>query len=187
LRFNTTSARGVEVIYETHSMTVDNERGIATGWFAGELSERGREQARLLGERRRDADVVYASDLGRAVETAEIAFGDTGIPVHLDARLRECDYGELNGWPGAEIEARRSSHIDVPFPGGQSYRQVVDATRGFLGDIAARHNGQRVVLIGHSANRWALQHLLEGVPLEELVAARFEWQEGWVFHVAART
>lgn len=173
----------MELIYETHSTTVDNERGIATGWLDGELSESGREQARLLGERRRDADVVYASDLGRAVETAEIAFGGTGIPVHLDPRLRECDYGELNGRPGAEIEARRSSHIDEPFPGGQSYRQVVDATRALLEDLAARHDGRRVVLIGHSANRWALQHLLEGAPLEDLVAAPFEWQEGWTFRL----
>ena len=173
----------MELIYETHSTTVDNERGIATGWLDGELSERGRELARLLGERRRDADVVYASDLGRAVETAEIAFGGTGTPVHLDPRLRECDYGELNGRPSAEIEARRSSHIDQPFSGGQSYRQIVDATRALLDDIAARHDGHRVVLIGHSANRWALQHLLEGVPLEDLVAAPFEWQEGWLFRL----
>jgi len=103
---------GVELIYGTHSTTVDNERGIATGWLDGELSERGRERARLLGERRRDADVVYASDLGRAVETAEIAFGGTGIPVHLDPRLRECNFGELNGRPGrrgrgATIEPHR--------------------------------------------------------------------------------
>jgi len=174
---------GVELIYGTHSTTVDNERGIATGWLDGELSERGRERARLLGERRRDADVVYASDLGRAVETAEIAFGGTGIPVHLDPRLRECNFGELNGRPGAEVEARRSSHIDKPFPGGQSYRQVVEATRALLEDIAAKHDGHRVVLIGHSANRWALQHLLEGVPLEDLVAAPFEWQEGWLFRL----
>jgi broad specificity phosphatase PhoE len=173
----------VELVYETHSLTVDNERGIATGWLDGELSEHGREQARLLGERRREADVVYASDLGRAVETAEIAFGGTGIPVQLDSRLRECDYGELNGRPGSEVAARRGRHVDEPFPGGQSYRQVVDAMRSLLDDIVARHEGQRVVVIGHSANRWALQHLLDGVPLEELVAAPFEWQPGWLFRL----
>ncbi len=174
----------MELVYETHSTTVDNERGIATGWLDGELSEYGREQAHLLGERRRNADVVYASDLGRAVETAEIAFGGTGIPVHLDTRLRECNYGELNGRPAAEIGVRRRlRHVNEPFPGGQSYRQVVEATRAFLDDAVARHDGQRVVVIGHSANRWALQHLLEGTPLGELVAAPFAWQEGWLFTV----
>ncbi|MBA2384572.1 MAG: histidine phosphatase family protein [Actinobacteria bacterium] len=171
----------MELIYETHSTTVDNERGIATGWLDGALSERGREQARRLGERRRNADVVYVSDLGRAVETAELAFGRTNIPVHLEARLRECDYGELNGRPGSEVEAVRILHLEDPFPGGQSYRQVVVAMSSFLEDISARHDGRRVVAIGHSANRWALQHLLEGTPLEELVAAPFEWREGWRF------
>ena len=185
---STRSETAVELVYETHSLTVDNEAGIATGWLPGELSEHGREQARRLGERRRDADAVYASDLRRAVETAEIAFGGTGIPVHLDARLRECDYGELNGRPAAEIDAaRRLRHVDEPFPGGQSYRDVVAATTAFLDDLVARHDGRRVVVVAHSANRWAIQHLLEGTPLEELVAAPFEWQEGWVYRLAERT
>ena len=178
---------GVTLIYETHSTSVDNEAGIATGWLDGELSERGREQARELGGRRQDADAVYVSDLGRAVETAEIAFGGRGIPVHLDSRLRECNYGELNGAAAAEIDAeRRLRHVEVPFPGGQSYRQVVEATAAFLDDVAARHDGQRVVVIAHSANRWAIQHLLDGTPLEELVAAPFEWQEGWIYRLGGR-
>ena len=73
----------LELVYETHSTSVDNDRGIATGWLPGELSELGREQARALGERRRNDGiaVVYSSDLGRAVETAEIAFTGSGIPV----------------------------------------------------------------------------------------------------------
>ncbi|HEY6015153.1 MAG TPA: histidine phosphatase family protein, partial [Gaiellaceae bacterium] len=91
----------VELVYETHSITVDNEQGIATGRLPGELSEEGRRLAAELGVRRRDDGVaaVYTSDLARAVETAAIAFGGSGIPVYEDARLRECDYGELNGAP----------------------------------------------------------------------------------------
>ena len=139
---------------------------------------------RALGERRRDVDVVYASDLGRAVQTAEIAFRGTGVPVHLDRRLRECNYGELNGRPAPEIDAaRRLRDLEEPFPGGQSYREVVQATRSFLADVVARHDGEEVLAIGHAANRWALQHLLEGTPLETLVDAPFEWQEGWLVRI----
>ena len=36
-------------------------------------------------------------------------------------------------------------------------------------------------MIAHSAQRWALCHLLEGMPLEELVDVPFEWQEGWEY------
>ena len=40
-----------------------------------------------------------------------------------------------------------------------------------------------MLLIAHSANRWALEHLLLGTPLEDLVLAPFEWQEGWTYRL----
>ena len=175
----------ITLVYETHSTTTDNEAGIATGWLEGRLSERGRLQARALGERRRDdgIDVVYSSDLGRAVETAQIAFSGSEVPVLEDRRLRECDYGTLNGGPVPEIDAVRLDHVDHPFPEGESYRDVVERTRNFLGDLPEELDGSRIVLIAHSANRWALEHLLEGKHLDELVAAPFEWQEGWSYRL----
>jgi len=176
-----------EVVYETHSTSVDNERGIATGWLDGELSARGREQALELGRRRRHDGIsaVYVSDLGRAVETAEIAFGGTDFPVRYDPRLRECDYGDLNGAPVDEVATVRRRHVDEPFPRGESYREVVERMRAFLDDVAVRHDGERVVVIAHSANRWALDHLVHGTPLEELVDAPFQWQEGWLYVLSA--
>jgi broad specificity phosphatase PhoE len=177
----------VDVVYETHSTSTDNETGIATGWLDGALSARGREQARELGARRRDDGIaaVFTSDLGRAVETARIAFSGSGIPVHRDPRLRECDYGELNGAAVSVIERERARRVDEPFPGGESYRQTVERMAEFLEDVSAEFEGRRILLIGHSATRWALEHLLEGVELERLVAAPFEWQEGWSFVLEA--
>ena len=176
----------VRLVYETHSITTDNERGIATGWLPGALSAAGREAARELGTRRRDdgIDAIYVSDLGRAVETVEIAFAGSGIPVTVDARLRECNYGELNGAPVATLDLERRSHVDVPWPGGESYVEVVDRTRSLLADLRARHHRGRVLLVAHSANRWAIQHLLQGVGLATVIAAPFEWQPGWEFELA---
>jgi broad specificity phosphatase PhoE len=173
----------IELVYETHSTTIDNETGIATGWLEGRLSDAGRAQAKALGERRGDdgLSAVFTSDLGRAIETAEVAFAASDIPVHQDWRLRECNYGELNGSPVAEIDALKPSRIDEPFPGGESYRQVVERTQSLLKDLFAEHDGSRVLLIAHSANRWALQHLLLGAPLEDIVTAPFDWQEGWEY------
>jgi broad specificity phosphatase PhoE len=173
----------VELVFETHSITVDNQRGIATGWNDGRLSERGRGLGAGLGERRRNhgVDAIFSSDLGRAVETAEIAFAGSDIPVHLDARLRECNYGEWNGMPVARLAAERRHRIREPFPGGESYLDVVDRVADFLADLARDWEGRRVLVVGHSATRWALDHLLAGVPLEDLVDAPFEWREGWEF------
>jgi broad specificity phosphatase PhoE len=175
----------IELVFETHSTSTDNERGIATGWLPGELSARGREQARELGSRRQADRVaaVFTSDLRRAVQTAEIAFGGSGIPVYRDARLRECNYGDLNGMPGDLVAAEQADHLEVPFTGGESYAEAVERMRSFLFDLARAWDGSRVVLIGHTATRWALDHLLLGIPLADLVGAPLDWQEGWEYVV----
>ena len=175
----------VRVVYETHATSEDNERGIATGWFGGRLSQAGSGQARELGERRRDdgLDLVVASDSNRAVETARLAFVGSGIPLRLDWRLRECDYGELNGMPRALLDGERALHVDEPWPGGESWRQAVERVRGFLDDLRAAHDGERVLLIGHIATRWALEHLVAGVPLEQLAVEEFRWQPGWEYEL----
>jgi broad specificity phosphatase PhoE len=177
----------VELVFETHSISVDNERGIATGWLPGELSEEGRRGAKALGERRRDDSLAcaFTSDLRRAVETAELAFEDSGVELREDVRLRECNYGELNGAPVERLDPR-GRFVDEPYPGGQSYRECVELMREFLDDIAGEFDGRRVLVIAHSAQRWALRNLLEGVPLEELVDAPFGWQEGWEYVVPTR-
>ena len=171
----------VEIVYETHQISTDNEAGIATGWLPGELSADGLKLAKELGERRRNDGfaVIFSSDLRRAVETAELAFGDQAIPIIQDARLRECNYGELNGMPVARLSAERPWRVAVPYPGGQSYQDVVAATADLLHELATRWDGSRVLIIAHSANQWALDVLLAGAALEELVKHPFSWQAGW--------
>jgi 2,3-bisphosphoglycerate-dependent phosphoglycerate mutase len=175
----------IELVFETHSITVDNEEGRATGWWPGRLSDQGRALAARLGERRRDDGIaaVFSSDLARAAETALVAFGTSGIPVLLDWRLRECDYGKRNGMPVAELHANRRDHLDRAYPGGESWRQAVARVGRFLDDLPLRWSGQRVLVIGHVATRWALDHFLGGVPLEDLMAEDFAWQEGWEYRL----
>jgi 2,3-bisphosphoglycerate-dependent phosphoglycerate mutase len=133
----------LSLVFETHSTTVDNERGVATGWMPGELSERGRSQA---------------GELGR--------------------RLRECDYGRRTGMPFAELHAGRRDHLDVPYPGGESWREAVQRVGWFLNDLPRRWDGSRVLVIGHVATRSGLDHWLNGQPLEDLAEQDFGWQEG---------
>ncbi len=170
----------IEIVYETHSTTLDNERGFATGWNQGELSETGREQARELGARHanRPIDVVYSSDLKRATKTAEIALGGLGIEIRHDARLRECNFGEWNGAPVEQVHADRRRFIDERHPNGESYRDVIDRMREFLDELA-RDSSSSVVLISHRAPWYAMEHLLNGVALEQVVVSTFEWQPGW--------
>jgi len=167
------------VVFETHSTSEHNEAGIATGWLGGALSATGRAQAVELGERRRDdgIEAVYASDLWRSIETAAIAFEDSGIPLHVDWRLRECDYGELTGMPRAVLDEQRVRRVDEPWPGGESWRDAVARVSSFLDEV----RGRRVLLIGHVATHWALEHRVHGRTLHELAAEEFDWKPGWEF------
>jgi broad specificity phosphatase PhoE len=176
----------IEVVFETHSMTEDNEQGRATGWLPGRLSRRGQMQARQLGQRRTSDGItaVFSSDLTRAAQTAAIAFSNSAIPVLHDWRLRECDYGQLNGMPVAELHAGRREHLDRPYPGGESWRQAIARVGRFLGDLPLRWNGQRVLVIGHVATRWGLDHLISGVQLEDLAQQDFAWQQGWEYRLS---
>ena len=176
----------IELVFETHSTTEDNEPGRATGWLPGRLSPQGRMQARQLGQRRTNNGIatVFSSDLTRAAQTAAAAFGESAIPVLYDWRLRECDYGQRNGMPVAELHANRRDHLDQPYPGGESWRQAVARVGRFLADLPVRWNGQRVLIIGHVATRWGLDHFLSGVPLENLLDEDFAWQEGWEYRVS---
>jgi 2,3-bisphosphoglycerate-dependent phosphoglycerate mutase len=171
------------VVFETHSTSEDNEAGVAAGWLPGRLSARGRAQAAELGRRRRaDAiDAVFASDLRRAVETAEIAFGDAGVPILLDWRLRECDYGELNGALRAVVHGDRGRYLDAAYPGGESWRTAIARVGRFVDDLAPRWAGARVLVIGHIATRWGFEHRINGVALEDLAAEDAAWRPGWVY------
>lgn len=173
----------VEIVYETHATTTDNEAGISTGWLHGELSAQGRREARELGDRRRGEElaVVISSDLDRSVETARLAFPDGRPELRLDPRLRECDYGALNGAPSEVVAARRVHQLDEPFPGGQSYRQVLGVTDAFLRDLARQWDGARVLLIAHTANQWALECLLAGASPRDLLEVPFAWRPGWSY------
>jgi 2,3-bisphosphoglycerate-dependent phosphoglycerate mutase len=177
----------VTLIYETHSTTFDNETGQATGWLPGELSPQGVLDAQALGARRRDDAIaaVFSSDLRRAVQTATIAFDGTGIPLLLDWRLRETNYGDQNGMPTTVLHASRSAHAEKPYPIGESWREAAERTLECLRDIAKRFDGRRVVVIGHAAQRYLLRSMFEGMSLQEAMEAPFEWQEGWKYEFSA--
>jgi broad specificity phosphatase PhoE len=175
----------VSLCFETHQTTEDNEAGRATGWLPGRLSQVGRRQAVGLGERRRDDGLaaVLSSDLHRAVESVGIAFAGRDVPVLLDWRLRECDYGELNGAPRDRVFGDASAHLETPYPGGESWHQAVDRVGWFLADLAARWDGARVLVVGHVATRLGLDRDLRGVAVEDGLVADFSWQPGWEYVV----
>ena len=97
---------------------------------------------------------MFVSDLGRAVETATIAFAGSSIPIVRDPRLRECNYGRLNGMRRSRLDAERARHLVEPWPDGESYLDVLHRTAVFLEELAIEQDPGRVLVIAHSANHW---------------------------------
>ena len=174
----------MRLVFETHSTSFDNLEGLASGHYDVDLSPRGEQEAEMLGARRAAErfDVIYVSDLRRSWRTAEIAFGRTGIPIVRDPRLRECDYGSLTRATSEEVAARRARAVLEPFPGGESYTQSTARVAEWLNDVQ-RRRWSFLLVIGHRATHFGLDHLILGIPLAQAVRGDFVWQPGWTYDI----
>ena len=81
-----------------------------------------------------------------------------------------------------EAETRDAfGSVAAEYRGPLGNNAVVQQMREFLSDVARGRDGQRLFLIGHSATKFALDHLLTARPLEDAVSAPFDWQPGWEY------
>lgn len=180
----------VAITFEAHATTEDNENKVASGWYDVQLSDLGRKQALELGERYKDerVDAVFCSDLGRAVQTAAIAFGGDPLfadpsKIFIDWRLRECNYGEFTRKPSAVVESEKLKRIDEGFPNGESYTEVAARMKSFLDDLKADWDGKNVLIIGHRGTHYGLEHWILSKPLTDCVNEKFKWQPGWRYEL----
>ena len=173
------------IIFESHGTTTDNEQHISSGWKDVALSELGVKQAEELGERYKDIhlDAVFCSDLQRSYKTAEFAFAGRNIPILRDLRLRECNYGNLEGHPSSEVDPEKAKHVSVPFPNGESYEQTSVRMKLFLDEVTQTYNGKAIMVIGHRATQYGLEHWINSVSLEKSITAPWKWQPGWRYEL----
>jgi glucosyl-3-phosphoglycerate phosphatase len=96
------------VVLLRHGRTAHNADGRIQGQLDVELDELGRVQAEALGTvfAAEPPAVVVSSDLSRARETARAVCEHVGLPLRLDARLRETYFGLWQGLTGDEVAAR---------------------------------------------------------------------------------
>lgn len=174
----------MNIVFESHSTTFDNENHLSSGQNDVELSPLGIKQAKELGERRKNEhfDVIFCSDLQRAYKTAEIAFKGK-FPIIKDKRLRECDYGNLTGHPESEVRPEKIKHINKPFSNGESYQQTLQRMQDFLNDLKKNYDDKKVMVIGHRATQYGLDYWINGVSLEVLLTVPFKWQLGWTYEL----
>ena len=153
-----------------HGETDWNREGRWQGHSNTHLNDLGREQAHRVAAELDGVDVVYASDLARARETAEIIAAELGLPVHVDARLRERSFGAWEGLTAAEIEADfREQHLRwlAREGAGADDAEPFDAfgarVRSFLGEVVERHPDETVLLVAHGGSIRVIHALASGL------------------------
>jgi broad specificity phosphatase PhoE len=179
----------VQITYLVHGTTIDNERDLATGWLPGELSELGKQQAAALGKPFADIpfDAVFCSDLQRAIDSAQLGFGDT-YEIMVDDRLRECNYGDLNGTSASAFKDNMQDYVDAPFPNGESYKDVEKRLASFLDSLNTQYDGKHIAIVAHQAPQLALDVLLRGRTWPQAIDEDWRkakaWQRtGWEYTV----
>jgi broad specificity phosphatase PhoE len=139
------------------------------------LTSQGMQQAHQLSLWAADARLagVWSSDLTRARLTATPCAEASGVPIRVDQRLRELDFGEGEGMTAAEmvqefpaaLHAFRADPVGDHLPGGEDPVTAAARFVACLRDIESAHPDGRVLVVAHTTTiRLALCQLI-GVPL----------------------
>jgi broad specificity phosphatase PhoE len=142
------------------------------------LNQHGREQALQIA---RSLDgtglsAIYASDLARARDTAQILARAAGLKVQLDPWLREINQGEWEGMLFAEIQARypqelkrrRESPLDFAPPGGETVQEVRERVLSAVPELVHRHPDQTLAIVSHGLALAIVRAHYENHPIEQV-------------------
>ena len=177
----------VNIIYFVHGTTTDNAAKLCSGWKEAMLNDLGREQAENLGnvskQRGDKFDIMFTSDLKRAIESSDIAFSD--VEKIRDNRLRECNYGDLDGEYKSLVVYEE--HVSEAFPNGESLKDVEKRMREFCVFLKENYDGKTVGIVAHRAPQLALEVITKGISWDEANATDWrktgDWQPGWNYTI----
>lgn len=172
-----------------HGETPWNVEGRYQGQLDPPLSEKGQQQAQATAKKLATTAfaAIYSSDLARAKQTAQALAVVTGLPVHLDPRLREINQGRWQGvliddiragWP-AEIHGWETDPWRYYPPGGETLPEVQRRLFAAIDDIVARHPYDHVAVFTHKLPIALLKIKYKHYPAEEiwsLLPANAVWE-----------
>jgi probable phosphoglycerate mutase len=160
-----------------HGETVWNAEMRYQGHGDSLLTDTGRSQVKALGYRLKAVpfDELISSDLGRARETASIISDYTGHSVKVDNRLRERNYGVLEGLTVQEIGSRYSQVLaqldtddpDYIIPEGESHRQHYQRNIAFIDELLSKKSGTRVAIVAHGGVLDSIFRYVAHLPLDQ--------------------
>ena len=171
-----------KVIFIRHGQTEWNVTGRYQGQSDVKLTEEGKKQAEKLADNFPVAkvDAIYASDLCRAMVTAETIAAKFGLKVQAEPAFRELSFGDWEGLTYQQIvdkweEAMANflQHPDVlEIPGGESFPAVQQRAMKRLNELIEKHDGQTIVVVAHGAVLRTMLTAALHMPLQYLWSIR---------------
>ena len=135
-----------------HGETPWNVENRVSGRTDVPLTEKGVEQARLLAHSAmgKGIEVILSSPLLRARQTAQAVSEAIGVPIELDERLIELDFGSFEGGPRSDPEFQYiRAQFPTRYPGGESAFQLCHRVYSCLEDVKRKYAGKTVLLVCH--------------------------------------
>jgi probable phosphoglycerate mutase len=182
------------ILLVRHGESEWNALGRWQGQADPPLSDLGRRQAAVAANHLAGVDVVFASTLRRAAETASIIAAALGVPdVTLDADLMERDAGEWSGLTRAEIEERYPGYLEPPPadkhtsfgpapaattprrpPGWEDDDHLLARALRAVGRLATTADGRSVLAVTHGGLIYTIERHLDA-PFERLANLAGRW------------
>ena len=158
----------MEILLTRHGQTEWNLLGKVQGKADIELNEKGIQQA----EETRDSlsnekiDLILCSPLKRAVQTAEIINQGRNIPIIIDERVSERDFGEFEGMPSTDFDfnAFWSHKQNLKYDTAENIRDFFERVYGFLDSIKKQYPGKRILIVAHGGISIPFKCYFEGIP-----------------------
>lgn len=149
----------MRIICVRHGQTTFNTESRYQGHTDARLSELGLRQADAVARRLQNEriEAIFASDLSRAVDTAQAIAAIHNLPVVTDSRLRECKFGDWEGLTVTEIVERysdlyanyRKDSVRFRAPNGERLEQMQGRVVQVIEEICAKHPDGNVVIVTH--------------------------------------
>ena len=150
------------MIIVRHGQSTGNVEGLYCGQLDFPLTQKGRAQAELAGAYLKETyqiDAIYASDLCRAMQTAEPTARAFGLEIIPDKDLRETCVGEWQGYDAEMILQTRAEEVkrwktDWSYApkGGETLQQLQDRVRHFLDRVLVEHRDETIAVFGHAGS-----------------------------------
>ena len=158
-----------------HGEAMSNVEQVISSWpetFENPLTDHAKETIQKSAQKLKDKHInlIFASDLLRTKQTAEIVAKELNLKVEFDTRLREINFGDLSGKPIVLLDDMfhsEAERISNAMPGGETYEQVTARTREFLKDIDVTYSGKTILIVSHESVLWMMECIAKDISLEE--------------------